>query len=281
MEKLGPRQKLTACRWRRVLLVLGLVYSLGAFGWLALPLIPESWRGDFMGAGLLGTPLAISPFADGPTGYAVLVFLVLGLLMLAQWAFLRPGPHLAARLALTGRPLRGSILAAGFMAMLLTVGFGALLLEILDQWESPVFSEPPTRGSVSILFGVYVGMGLGWLAWTIVFYIYWRQGDRYTQLGKMIRGLVAGSLLETLVAVPVHIWAVRQRECYCDRGTYTTLVFSGTVLLWAFGPGIVLLYMRERCRQARLFPKCPDCGYDLRASREKCPECGRPVDAVS
>ena len=234
-----------------------------------------------MFAGLLGTPLTISPLVDTRAGYTVIVSLVLGLLMVAQWAFLRPGPHLAARLTLSGRPLRGAILAAGFMAMLLSVGFGALVLEVPDQWKSLGLSDGYNSRSMPVAFGLCVGMGSGWLAWTIVFYIYWRQGDRYTQLGKMIRGLVAGSLLETLVAVPVHIWAVRQRECYCERGTYTTLVFSGTVLVWAFGPGIVLLYMRERCRQARLFPKCPDCGYDLRASREKCPECGRPVDAVS
>ena len=68
----------------------------------------------------------------------------------------------------------------------------------------------------------------------------------------MIRGLVAGSILETIIAVPVHIWATRQRECYCCRGTYTTLVLAATVLIWAFGPGIILLYMREKRRVEKL-----------------------------
>jgi len=74
---------------------------------------------------------------------------------------------------------------------------------------------------------------------------------------------------------------VRQRECYCCRGTYTTLILAGTVLLWAFGPGIVLLYMREKYRQQRLLPTCFQCGYDLRgtvsAGRTECPECGQTI----
>ena len=64
VEKSGPRHKLIARRWRLVLLVLGLLYSVGAIGWVAFPLIPESWSGDFLVAGLLGTPLTISPFVD-------------------------------------------------------------------------------------------------------------------------------------------------------------------------------------------------------------------------
>ena len=68
----------------------------------------------------------------------------------------------------------------------------------------------------------------------------------------MIRGLIAGSVLEVMVAVPVHVWAARQRDCYCCRGSYTTLVIAGTVLIWAFGPGIILLYMREKYRRAKL-----------------------------
>ncbi len=91
-----------------------------------------------------------------------------------------------------------------------------------------------------------------WGIWSWIFFVYWKQGDRYTQSGKMIRGLVAGSILETIVAVPVHIWATRQRECYCCRGTYTTLILAATVLIWAFGPGIILLYMREKYRMEKL-----------------------------
>jgi len=94
----------------------------------------------------------------------------------------------------------------------------------------------------------------------------------------LIRALVAGSVLETVVAIPVHIWATRQHGCYCERGTYTTLVLSGTLLLWAFGPGIVLLYLRERYRRERLTPFCDRCGYNLTGNLSGvCPECGEPV----
>ena len=163
------------------------------------------------------------------------------------------------------------------MAMLLTVGAIALALEIPGWWESPMDSGPFSKDKWPFLRKVWAGMLLLWVIWACIFFVYWRQGDRYTQLGRMIRALVAGSLLEALVAVPVHVWATRQRECYCARGTYTTLVFSGTVLLWAFGPGIYLLYMREKYRRARLFPICDQCGYDLRGSTDRCPECGTPI----
>ena len=93
--------------------------------------------------------------------------------------------------------------------------------------------------------------------------------------------MIVGSVLEVFIAVPVHVWAARQRECYCCRGTYTTLVLAGTVLLWAFGPGIILLYWREKYRRQRMLPTCIECGYDLRgtisAGRSECPECGAGI----
>ena len=158
----------------------------------------------------------------------------LGLALLGQWGFLRPRRGWTVQLATTGRPLRSAVIVAASMAMLLTVGLIALVLEMPDWWE-PILE--PSRGVI----GVWAAMLVLWVIWAWVFFVYWRQGDRYTQLGKMIRGLVAGSLLEGFVAIPVHVWAIRERECYCVRGTYTTLVFAGTVLLWAFGPGIILL----------------------------------------
>lgn len=39
-------------------------------------------------------------------------------------------------------------------------------------------------------------------------------------------------------------------------------------------PPAMLLLGRLRRRRVRLKGRCPDCGYDLRASGERCPECG-------
>jgi hypothetical protein len=152
-----------------------------------------------------------------------------------------------------GRPLKTSIFAAGVMAMLLTTGAIALLLELPNWWQG-VLGEEKDLLRPFLILGV---MAILWAAWACVFWVYWKQGDRYTQLGKMIRGLVAGSILEIMVAVPVHIWAARQRECYCCRGTYTTLVLAGTVLIWVFGPGIILLYWREKYRREKLIQQNP------------------------
>ncbi len=260
----------SARRFRRIILVLGIVYTIAAVGWLVLPHLSDFPFDDFMGAGLLGTPLASN--LEHEWIHAVVVAVFLGVLLLAQWAFLRPGRVPAAVLASEGRPLKSAVVSAAMMAMLLTVGAIALALEIPGWWEPLV-----ETGSGPFRKKVWVGMLLLWVLWACIFFVYWRQGDRYTQLGKIVRALLAGSLLEALVAIPVHIWAVRQRQCYCERGTYTTLVFSGTVLLWAFGPGIYLLYMREKYRRARLFPICDQCGYDLRGSADRCPECGTPI----
>ena len=239
------RAQQTARRLRHIILVAGILFTIAGIIWAILPLLLSDAE-DF--AGLLGTVLIFNKLAfDSELAYGINVVIVLGLLLLAQWAFLRPGKGWTIRMAAVGRPLKTSIFAAGLIAMLLTVGFIALLLELPDWWEG-IMSVDSYWGIIC----VWITMLIIWGIWSWIFFVYWRQGDRYTQSGKMIRGLVAGSILETIIAVPVHIWATRQRECYCCRGTYTTLILAATVLIWAFGPGIVLLYMREKRRIEKL-----------------------------
>ena len=92
---------------------------------------------------------------------------------------------------------------------------------------------------------------------------------------------VKGSFLEMFVGIGVFAWNPQKEDCYCARGSYTALIFGGTVLLWCFGPGIILLFLREKYRRERLFPTCDHCGYDLRgtlaAGRTECPECGAKI----
>ncbi len=237
-----------AYRLRHIILVIGILFTIAGIIWAILPLFFSSIE-DF--AGLFGTVLLFNPLVDGSKlFYGINVVIVLGLLLLAQWAFLRPGKGWTIRMTTVGRPLKTSIFAAGLMATLLTTGFITFLLELPNWWE-PILENNGDFSNYSP-FIIWAVMLTIWGIWTWVFFVYWKQGDRYTQLGKMIRGLVAGSILETIVAVPVHIWASRQRGCYCCRGTYTTLILAATVLIWAFGPGIILLYMREKHRIEKL-----------------------------
>lgn len=269
-----------AHRLRHLILVLGLLLSLGGIGWVLLPFLDLDIPWGDNNASLLGTPLTLGKLCQQDEfGAGVNIAIVFGAILLAQWAFLRPRRGWSVRLAAEGRPLTSAVIGAALMASLLTIGAGALVLELPNWWE-------PIMGGANDDYGWKEGRGLivvwavmaaAWAAWALIFLAYWRQEDHHSGLGKMLRALITASLLEAFVAVPVHVWATRQRECYCCRGTYTTLVLAGTVLLWAFGPGIILLYWRERYRRARLMMICSNCGYDLRgtvaAGREACPEC--------
>ncbi|HEG42507.1 MAG TPA: hypothetical protein ENH94_00510 [Phycisphaerales bacterium] len=266
-----------AYRLRKLILISGIVFTIAGIIWAVLPFFNEFFKEkfDFEFVGLVSTVLVINPVVgDSELLYGINLLVILGLLLLGQWAFLRPGKGWTKRMLTVGKPLRSSVIAAGVVAMLLTTGLIALLLELPNWWQEIVNADN-TWGT----FGIFASMLAIWGIWTWIFFVYWRQGDRYTQLGKMIRGLVAGSILETIIAVPVHIWATRQRECYCCRGTYTTLILAATVLIWVFGPGIVLLYMREKYRQAKLISICPNCGCDLQnmkdADSNECPQCNK------
>jgi Na+/proline symporter len=120
--------------------------------------------------------------------------------------------------------------------MMLTVGAIATLLELADLWNTALDSEWYVPAAASVV----------WLAWAVVFYAYWRKGTRLEQLRRMAQSLVAGSILELLVATGVYAWKPDHDDCWCARGSYAGLVFSATVMIWAFGPGLLFLFLREK-----------------------------------
>lgn len=261
-----------AHRWRRALLVTGVLFELAALAWIPSPYLASVSNCGF--AGILGTPLCVS-YSPDDDEYLVNIVIAVGLLFLAQWLFLFPSRMLPIRLTARGRPLRSAVIVAAAMGMLLTLGAFSLVLELFNLWK-PFISPVDYGPALSSLAGIWAGMIGVWAVWAALFFRYWQGGDRYSQLTQVVRALFAGSVVEAIVAAPVQAFA-RQDDCYCDRGSYTTLVCSGAVLFWAFGPGIVLLFLREHYRRARLFPHCQKCGYDLRGSLRVCPECGTPV----
>jgi hypothetical protein len=269
------RAQRTAYRLRWLLLVAGLFGLAAGVWWLLAPIIGQP--GDFEPMGLLG----VMGFSTGSEWlYGCVVAGYLGVFFLTQWLFLRPRRGFAFGLTATGRPMRKSVFIAALVASLLSLGFLATLLEVPNWWTWIILREPVRSGNgpqPRVWPGV-LALLVAWSLWAWVFWVYWRQGDRYTQVGRMVRGLVAGSVLELFVAAAVQAFTYKRDDCYCCRGSYTGLVFGGTVLLWAFGPGVVLLFQRQKVRQHRLVPICQQCGYNLTGvASATCPECGEPI----
>ena len=179
-------------------------------------------------------------FDEGRADTAVTLTLFLGFILLTQWLFLLPRRHWRVRLAQTGRPMGTSVITAALMATLLSVGMGASLLD---------FSSRNWLEQIGSLTGFYTIIAVLWLLWAIVFYLHWRKKDRLTRLSWMINSLITGSIMDLFVAIGVYAWNPQKDDCWCARGAYTGLVLGATVMIWLFGPGILLLFLhRQRVR---------------------------------
>ena len=236
------RAKKTACLLRWSLFILWLLCLACGAVWLFAPLF-------HYGAGLAGTPsiAVFGPAAylfDGSDwGYAVLAVVYLGLFLMTQWLFLSPRNLWKIKLAPSGRPMKRAALAAAFAVTLLSVG---LLYSVLDLFGDSTVTGTAESSNLLPRYAFLLITLVLWCAWSVLFCIYFRQSDHYTWPGRLIRALIAGSVLELFVSVPIY--ATRQDDCYCARGSYAGLVFGGTVLRWAFGPGVLLLFIREKQR---------------------------------
>ena len=119
-----------------------------------------------------------------------------------------------------------------------------------------------------------------WIAWGWLFWTYTLGKRRMHVLSRLATILFVGSLAELLACVPSHM--ITSRRSYCLAGVSTMLgIIAGIyVMLFSFGPGIILLFLRPRYRREQMEgdPHCAKCDYNLRgtvaAGRTECPECG-------
>jgi hypothetical protein len=263
-----PRGRSLAAVIRWTMLVLAVLAILAALIGIFHPLISWWQYQAYLGGGVMGTPAGplrqLPP--DGPSGlsmpeltairwvYLPEALLYFGIFLLTQWLFLCPRGSWRIGASQNDPPGRRAAVAAGFIGMLLSIGFLATLMELPGWWVSLT-----TEGGIGTQqhFGVvWIVAAVIWGGWTWVFSVYWRSLERYTALSRAFRWLVAGTILELAVAAPAHAMIVssRNQDCYCELGTYTGVAFGCTAALWLFGPGAFLLFLRERRRRASLLP---------------------------
>jgi hypothetical protein len=91
--------------------------------------------------------------------------------------------------------------------------------------------------------------GLSWVFWGVVLFLYTRRVDRYRVLRRIVGAVLAGSLVELLIAALIHNVVSKRPGCFVGIQT-AMAVFAGLcVMLWAMGPAVILLFLREKRRR--------------------------------
>ena len=212
------------------------------------------------------------PLMDGD-GDAAGYFITVGVVLAAQAVLVFGSGTVSLCRPIRRRRLILPVTIAAIMLAVLIAGAFIAIWELLyldhhfeDDWLGYVF------------FGT---VGVTWIGWTVLLMSRLRISPRYTVLRKLNTWIFAGSLAELLATVPSHVIVSRRPGCLVGIGTAIGIIAGLSVMLFSFGPAIVILFLRPRWRAEteQGIPYCPACGYDLRMSRERCPECGLPIAA--
>jgi hypothetical protein len=201
---------------------------------------------------VLTVPAALLAFAPGlGLKEAAQVYLQwpywlwLGVMAASQFALLAVPVRLAGLRPVSRGPVWGTVLAGGLMA-------GGLVAGALFSLHEFVFRD---KGSLAWCSWAALSLGvLTWGGWAVVFVRMSRSGSPGGVVTRSCRWLFKGSVLELLIAVPTHIVA-RCRD-YCCAGflTFIGLTMGVSVMLFAFGPAVFILFAE---RWKRLHPRSP------------------------
>ncbi len=160
--------------------------------------------------------------------------LVMGL---AQAALLVVPVRVESRKPVTTRWLIWPLLAALAMLLLLAGGILAAVWETIENTND--LTDPVT------IIAFVSPVGAIWIAWAIIFGYYTVRGGRANFMTRLARSLVAGSILELLVAVPAHVLARARHYCCAGFGTFWGIAAGISVMLFAFGPAVFVLFARR------------------------------------
>lgn len=112
--------------------------------------------------------------------------------------------------------------------------------------------EHKEPGDTELLMVLSVGAALAWGTWFVILCYCSRSVDRTTLSGRLAFWLLAGSLLELLVAIPMHMVVRRRGECSTGLLTGFGIGMGIFVMLVALGPAVFFLcYRRYRQVYAR------------------------------
>jgi len=91
-----------------------------------------------------------------------------------------------------------------------------------------------------------IAAGIIWIFWSGIFIWSTFSLDPAGLGMRLHRWLIAGSVLELLVAVPTHIVVRRRSDCCAGMATGLGICIGVVIMFISFGPGVLLLFHRRR-----------------------------------
>jgi hypothetical protein len=179
-------------------------------------------------------------FALGP------LWIWIGGMVLAQAALLVIPVRIATRRPITKRSLLWPLLIGLLMLLILAAGMSLVAYETVHH----LTSQSGTSGqggldTTTAMVIAFVAVGVIWLLWGFLFAYYCGGREPRVLMSRVTRFLVAGSVLELLVAVPAHVYARHKDDCCGGMYTVWGLAAGVSVMLFAFGPAIFVLFARR------------------------------------
>jgi hypothetical protein len=216
-------------RWAIVTIVLYAITLLAAVVPITLAAFWEKcWAGEpnFLGGVYTFVPL----------------YVWLGVMVVAQVAFLALPVRLAQTRPVTKIWIFWPMLAGGVMFVVLAVAMGFVVFEtVVRLWGDRAWTEEYSLPSWAMMAAVVAF----WILWSIAFGFYTGRSEPKGLIQRIVRWLIAGSIVELLVAIPAHVYARMKDDCCGGILTVWGLAAGIAVMLFAFGPGVFILFTRR------------------------------------
>jgi len=197
-------------------------------------------------------------------------------------------PILPVRMSVgRSRSLRASLVLGGLGAAMLTTGLAlgvTSLVQLLGGWiddmdlalysglDGPAFLEPKMYAYPGFLIPLAFLL-VSWFLWSLVLLRFMRRGQPADRISRLTGLLLAGTLIEVILLIPLEAMVRRRADCYCATGSFQALIGGVAAALWLLGPMAFLVLLRRR--PAWWTRHCQQCGYEKGpGATGHCPECG-------
>jgi hypothetical protein len=176
-------------------------------------------------------------------------WLWLGVMVLGQILLLVVPVDISQKKLIPRRKLLVPVVTAAFL--LANVVFAGILSVACAIFGDAAFRGFEIFGSSnfagwSVIIVILVAF---WVFWGIIFYRTTKADEVPDAAARITRGLLKGSILELLVAIPSHV-IVRQREtCCAPAGSFWGITTGLSVMLLCYGPGVFFLFAERFARK--------------------------------